>query len=92
MKYVLQCNFNLLKLNYFSGDRNSKVQVVFPEMEESTGIATSAPSEAASSTASANSLPSESLNYQPAPSHVEIYPNNPGHIEGIKLMHFLFYF
>lgn len=50
-------------------------------MEETTGNTTSTPSEAVTSTASANSLPSEPLNYEPVPSHVDMYSNNPGQIE-----------
>lgn len=52
-------------------------------MEETSGNTTSSPSEAVTSTANANSLPSETLNYEPAPSHVDIYSNNPGQIEGM---------
>lgn len=67
------------------GDRNSKVQVVFPKMEE-TGNTTS-PSEAVTSTTNANSLSSDPLNFEPAPSHIDMYSNNPGQIEGNS--HFL---
>ncbi|XP_054712085.1 la-related protein 4-like isoform X2 [Uloborus diversus] len=56
-------------------DKNSKVQAVFSEMEETSGVVTSLSSEVVNSTASANSLSSESLNFQPAQSHEIIYPN-----------------
>ncbi|XP_035208759.1 la-related protein 4-like, partial [Stegodyphus dumicola] len=62
-------------------DRKTKVQVVFPEMDDTSGIATSLPSEASTSTASANPIPSESLSYQPTQGHIEIFPSNPGHME-----------
>lgn len=68
---------------FYLGDRNSKVQVVFSKMEESR--TTTSPLEAVTSTTNANSLSSEPLNFEPAPSHVDVFSNNPGQIEGTFL-------
>lgn len=52
-------------------------------MEESR--TTTSPLEAVTSTTNANSLSSEPLNFEPAPSHVDVFSNNPGQIEGTFL-------
>lgn len=51
-------------------------------MDESTGIATPSPTDAASSNASSNPVPPETLTYQLSPNPIEIYPSNPEHMEG----------
>ncbi|KAG8200242.1 hypothetical protein JTE90_021898 [Oedothorax gibbosus] len=68
-------------LNLDSCDRNTKVQVVFPDMDNSTGIATSSSPDAASSNASSNPVPPETLTYQLSPNPIEMYPTNPEHME-----------
>lgn len=55
-------------------------------MEESRNA--TSPSEAVTSTTNANSLSSEPLNFEPAPSHVDVFSNNPGQIEGKFLLVF----
>ncbi|KAF8763576.1 La-related protein Larp4B like protein [Argiope bruennichi] len=66
-------------LNLETRDLNSKV---FPEMEDNTAIPSS-PVEAACSTANANPVSPESLNYPINPNPVDIYPANTDHVEDI---------
>ncbi|GFX84259.1 la-related protein 4 [Trichonephila clavipes] len=68
-------------LNLETRDLNSKI--VFPEMEETNGMANSSPVEAACSTASANPVSPENLNYQVSPNPIEVYPPNSEHVDDI---------
>ncbi|GFT82186.1 la-related protein Larp4B [Nephila pilipes] len=65
--------------------RDLNLKVVFPEMEENNGMANSSPVEAACSTASANPVSPENLNYQVNTNPVEVYPANPEHVDDINI-------